>query len=39
MQLNETDKMALNFNNKTRIFFGNKANGFTIFGMIDDVNH
>lgn len=39
MQLNETDKLALDFNKKVREIFGNKVTDFVIMDVIDDPNH
>lgn len=39
MQLNETTKMAVDFNKKLREKFGDKLNNFSISDVIDDPNH
>lgn len=36
MQLNETDKIALDFNKKIRIRFGDRVDDFAIVNVIDD---
>lgn len=38
MQLNETMKIAVNFNNKLRKYFGNRLDNFSIFNVVDDLN-
>ena len=38
MQLNETERMALDFNKKIRERFGNKVEEFVILDVIDDPN-
>lgn len=39
MQLNETNKMALEFNKIMREKFGDKMADFCIFDVVDDPNH
>lgn len=39
MQLNETHKMALKFNEMVRAKFGDKVTNFCILDVIDDPNH
>lgn len=39
LKLNETDKMALELNNKIREYFGKKVDNFILSDVIDDPNH
>lgn len=39
MQLNETDRMALEFNRQARELLGNRVTDFVISDVIDDPNH
>ena len=39
MQLNETGKMALEFNKKMREYFGDRVKDFVIYDVDDDPNH
>ncbi|MDH6366894.1 MULTISPECIES: hypothetical protein [unclassified Breznakia] len=39
MQLNNTEKMAFEFDSKIRDFFGNRVDNFCVSNVIDDINH
>ena len=39
MELNKTQKMAMEFNKSLKEKFGNKVGGFCVLDVIDDDNH
>lgn len=39
MQLNETENMAIKFNNEVRKTFGERVDDFCILDVVDDPNH